>query len=117
METLLILAAIAVAGLALASAAVMSAQARRPPLRMQREDDLADGYEELLIQSLRPAARSPIDRTGPIVDAEWREARAVDTPVIDSKSIEAEMIEAKLIEDPSEMAPGKAGPRGRRGSR
>ena len=37
MEMLLILAAIAVAGLALAIAAVMSAQARRPPLRMQRE--------------------------------------------------------------------------------
>ena len=113
METLLILAAIAVAGLALAFAAVLSAQARRPPLRMQREVDLAEGDEELLIRSLRPAPPSPIDRSRPIVDAEWRDAAVADGTVIDVKTIEAEMIEAKLIDGPSEgqdprdTAPGR----------
>ncbi|GEO98448.1 hypothetical protein [Methylobacterium haplocladii] len=113
METLLILVAIAVAGLALAFAAAMSAQARRPPLRMQREVDLAEGDEDLLIRSLRPAPRSPIDRTRPIVDAEWSDAGPADGTVIDVKTIEAEMIEAKLIDDPSEIPARPGNRRGR----
>lgn len=116
METLLILVALAVAGLALAFAAVMSAQACRPPLRMQREDDLAEGDEELLIRSLRPAPPSPIDRTRPIIDAEWSDATLdtkPDASSIDVKTIEAEMIEAKLIEDPAEAQGRSDEPHGR----
>lgn len=104
METLLILAAVAVAALALAFASAVSAQSRRPPLRTQREEDLAEGDEEGLIRSLRPAPRSPIDRTAPIVDAEWHDAAQID-----AKQIEAEMIEARVIDEPSQT--GKTGDR------
>ncbi|GEP09552.1 hypothetical protein [Methylobacterium gnaphalii] len=113
METLLILGAVAVAGLALAFASVVSARSRRPPLRMQREDDLAEGDEDFLIRTLRPAPRSPIDRSQPIVDAEWSEVREKDGHVIDAASIEAEMIEAKLIDDSTKARPDAL--RGRRG--
>ncbi|WP_233382581.1 hypothetical protein [Methylobacterium sp. C25] len=105
METLLILGAVAVAGLSLAFASAVSARSRRPPLRMQREDDLAEGDEDFLIRSLRPTPRSPIDRSQPIVDAEWSDVREGDGHLIDATSVEAEMIEAKLIEDPSRARP------------
>ncbi|MBB3900806.1 hypothetical protein GGR33_000286 [Methylobacterium brachythecii] len=105
METLLILGAVAVAGLALAFASAISARSRRPPLRMQREDDLAEGGEDFLIRSLRPPPRSPIDRSQPIVDADWTEVRESDGHLIDATSVEAEMIEAKLIDGPSRTNP------------
>ncbi|KQP77713.1 hypothetical protein ASF60_07115 [Methylobacterium sp. Leaf113] len=77
METLLILGALAALLFSGCLVASQLARARRPELRMAREEDLLDEADgaDLLIRGLEPPRASPIDRTATILEVE-----AVKTP-------------------------------------
>ena len=68
METVVIIAAGAAVLLAGVLIAATASRARRPELSMKREQDIARGDHEGLIASITPAARSPIDREGSVID-------------------------------------------------
>ena len=74
METTLILAAIAVFTLSCIVVMAMMARARRPELRMAREEDLMEDLmeedEETLMRSLQTPRTSPIDRSATILPIE-----------------------------------------------
>ncbi|KQP10965.1 MAG: hypothetical protein Q7T93_08565 [Methylobacterium sp.] len=70
METTLILAAIAAFTLSCIVVMAVMARARRPELRMEREEDLMEDGEETLMRSLQPPRISPIDRSAPILPIE-----------------------------------------------
>lgn len=68
MEMLFILVAVVAAVLACVVLTASFGRTRRPPLRTQREEDLADGDEEAFLDSLVPARASPIERGGAVLD-------------------------------------------------
>lgn len=70
METTLILTALAVLAISGVLVATMMARARRPELRMSREEDLAEDGEETLMRSIEPPRISPIDRSAPVLEIE-----------------------------------------------
>lgn len=81
METTLILTAVAVLAISAVLVAAMMARARRPELRLTREEDLAEDGEETLMRSIEPPRISPIDRSAPILDIEpVAEPRALRQP-------------------------------------
>lgn len=70
METLMLVAAGAAFAIACVTVLAVSVRGRRPPLRLPREDALAERDRAGLIDALGLTPESPIDRGGTVSDLE-----------------------------------------------